>query len=95
MPQGMNYTSAVKAMPNRLESTAPANPITNGVNRAATGGAQTATASSNRQYQSTQNPMMFSDRGIAYKKSSTTDLENPPQMTTKSAGGAGIINQSP
>ena len=27
MPQGMNYTSAVKNLPQRLESTAPANPI--------------------------------------------------------------------
>jgi len=38
MPQGMNYTTAVKALPQRLESTAPANPIagTGGV-RANTG----------------------------------------------------------
>jgi hypothetical protein len=78
----MNYTTAVKqSLPQRLESTAPANPIA-GINRAGTGGAQTATASSNRQYQSSQNPMLFTDRGV-YKKSSTnggggpTD-ENPP-----------------
>jgi hypothetical protein len=35
----MNYTTAVKALPNRLESTAPANPISNGLNRGGTGGA--------------------------------------------------------
>ena len=41
MPQGMNYTTAVKTLPNRLESTAPANPISGGGvnNRGGTGGA--------------------------------------------------------
>jgi len=27
MPQGYNYTSQAKALPQRLESTAPANPV--------------------------------------------------------------------
>jgi len=59
MPQDYNnYTSAAKALPQRLESTAPANPI----NRQ---GTATSTASSNRLY---QNQMMFTDRGGVFKK---------------------------
>lgn len=44
MGQNYNYTSQTKALPQRLESTAPANPIST------KGAPQTATASSNRYY---------------------------------------------
>lgn len=76
MPQGMNYSSQqmpIKALPQRLESTAPANPV--GGNRAGTSGQiQTTTAQSNRQYQTTQSQqqMGFTDRGF-YKKQSNVE----------------------
>ncbi len=71
MPQGNtgNYSSAVKNLPTRLESTAPANPIS-GIAKGS--GAQTATAGTGRQYQTAQqNQMMFTDRGGVYRRATT------------------------
>ncbi|CDW76958.1 protein kinase domain protein [Stylonychia lemnae] len=67
MPQGFNFTSQAKGLPQRLESTAPANPIQG--NRA---GVQTAGGTSqgtNRQYQTAQNNVMAAtDRGGVFKR---------------------------
>lgn len=60
MPQGFNYTSAAKALPQSLGSTAPVNPMGN---RGAT------SSNTNRQYQTaSSNQMLFSDRGVVGKR---------------------------
>jgi hypothetical protein len=93
MPQGMNYTSAGKGLPQRLESTAPANPLQGA--GAATRGAQTATAqSANRQgYQTAgTNQMLFTDRGGVYKRNVESQggmpsaKENPVGFNTNPVG---------
>jgi hypothetical protein len=67
MPQGFNYTSQAKALPQRLESTAPANTAPGNRNGAQTAGGANMQGTG-RQYQTAQNQMMSTDRGGVFKR---------------------------
>lgn len=60
MPMTSNYTSASNVLPQRLESTAPANPLTNNPKMLGTA------TSSNKL--NPQQQMMFTDRGGVFKR---------------------------
>ena len=80
-----NYTSVVNSLPQRLESTAPANPLTNGK------GPGTTTAQSNRMGPSQQ--MMFTDRGGVFKRNTVQSSERVQTATTTGPSLGGINAQ--